>query len=46
MIKQTVKIKTYGGVGHAGRVGPRKPSGPRIVFQKPKIRIVSGNRKA
>ena len=46
MIKQTVKIKTYGGSGHAGRAGMRKPSGPRIVLRAPKIKVKNGNRKA
>lgn len=46
MIKQTVKITTYGGAGHAGRAGSRRPSGPRIVLRKPNIRLISGKNKA
>lgn len=44
MASQYMKV-TVRGVG-GGRAGARKPNAPRIVFQKPKIRIVSGNRKA
>ena len=46
MIKQTVKIKTYGGAGHAGHAGTRRPSAPRIVLRAPKIKVKNGIRKA
>ncbi len=44
MASQYMKV-TVRGVG-GGRAGARKPNAPRIVFQKPKIRIVSGKNKA